>query len=207
MAEAGQNYETEIAQDFTEEIPLGERLLEKGVLSEDQLRIALVEQEADPSEPLGRVLVKLGFVTESTIRDVLSESKGAQSIDLTNVSVDPVAVGMVPIDIAKRYNVFPVGYDEENNILSIAAANPDDLLLFDQLQEDIFRKGINRGDLLDGKHRVAVAIGIAQRNAIGVSDGACIRRLVEDGHGPEQTCFGMHFATDTQGVGSTHVSG
>jgi len=135
MAEAGENYQDpDTGQAYVEEIPLGERLLEKGVLSEDQLRIALVEQESNPSEPLGRVLVKLGFVTESTIRDVLSESKGAQSIDLTNISVDPTAVGMVPIDIAKRYNVFPVGYDEENNILSIAAANPDDLLLFDQLQ-------------------------------------------------------------------------
>jgi type II secretory ATPase GspE/PulE/Tfp pilus assembly ATPase PilB-like protein len=134
MAEVGDENLQQTGEEYVEEIPLGERLLEKGVLSEDQLRIALVEQEADPSEPLGRVLVKLGFVSESTIRDVLSESKGAQSIDLTNVSVDPTAIGMVPIDIAKRYNVFPVGYDEENNILSIAAANPDDLLLFDQLQ-------------------------------------------------------------------------
>ncbi len=135
MAEIGENYqESGVVEQYVEDIPLGERLLEKGVLSEDQLRIALVEQESNPGEPIGRVLVKLGFVTESTIRDVLSETKGAQSVDLTNISVDPTAVNMVPLDIAKRYNVFPIGYDEENNILSIAAANPDDLLLFDQLQ-------------------------------------------------------------------------
>lgn len=171
-------------EQYAEEIPLGERLLEKGVLSEDQLRIALVEQESDPSEPIGRVLVKLGFVTEATIRDVLSETKGAQSIDLTNVSVDPAALKMVPMDIAKRYNVFPVGYDEQNNILSIAAANPDDLLLFDQLQS-----------VLEGS--VGLDIKIAGESEIG--------RAVDEFYGLELSIDGILREIET-GEADTEMS-
>lgn len=69
-------------------VPLGERLLEKRALSDDQLRIALYEQQSS-QEPLGRVLVRLGFVTEATIRDILSESGGVSVVDLRKITVDP----------------------------------------------------------------------------------------------------------------------
>ncbi|MEO7621684.1 MAG: hypothetical protein ABIS30_01350, partial [Gallionella sp.] len=49
---------------------LGQILIRKGVISEDQLRIALQEQ-GKTHQPLGRLLVRLGFLSEATIRDVL----------------------------------------------------------------------------------------------------------------------------------------
>lgn len=113
--------------------PLGERLLEKGVLSDDQLRIALFEQQ-DSRDPLGRVLVRLGFVTEATIRDIFSESGGASIIDLTRISVDPDVLARIPIDVAKRYNVFPVAFHEDRNTVVLAVANPNDLVLADQIR-------------------------------------------------------------------------
>ena len=112
-------------------IPLGEQLLEKGVLTEDQLRIALLEQETS-HEAIGRVLVNLGFVTESTIRDVLSEAQGAETVDLRQINVDPDALNMVPMEIAKRYNVLPFALQE--NVLTMAVANPSDLIVFEQVR-------------------------------------------------------------------------
>ena len=55
--------------------PLGRLLVEKGVISADQLRIALQEQRKN-HQPLGRQLVRHGFLSEATIRDVLSEILG-----------------------------------------------------------------------------------------------------------------------------------
>ena len=111
--------------------PLGDQLLSKGVLTEDQLRIALMEQESS-QEPIGRVLVNLGFVTESTIRDVLSESQGAETVDLRAINIDPEALNMVPMEIAKRYNVLPFALHD--NILTMAVANPNDLIIFEQIR-------------------------------------------------------------------------
>ncbi len=47
------------------QIPLGQTLLVKGIVSQDQLNIALTEQKRFKA-PLGKVLVMLGFVTEAT---------------------------------------------------------------------------------------------------------------------------------------------
>ena len=74
---------------------LGQVLIAKGILSEDQLRIALLEQMKS-NLPVGKLLVSLGFVTEATLRDALSESLGKQSIDLSNAIIDPSALALVP---------------------------------------------------------------------------------------------------------------
>ena len=119
--------------DEEEKVPLGESLLEKGVVSEDQLRIALLEQQTT-QDPLGRVLVRLGFVTEATLRDIFSESGGAETIDMSKITVDPEALNIVPMDVAKRYNVFPISVDQETSTVTLAVANPNDLILFDQIR-------------------------------------------------------------------------
>ncbi len=121
------------AKEEEEARPLGEQLLEKGVLSEDQLRIALFEQQ-ESREPLGRVLVRLGFVTEATIRDTLSEAGDSQTIDLRTITVDPDVLARIPIDIAKQYNVFPVAFDQEKGVIQMAVANPNDFIMIDQIR-------------------------------------------------------------------------
>ena len=55
--------------------PIGQILIAQGVISEDQLRIALLEQMKS-NQPVGKLLVSLGFVSEATLRDALGESLG-----------------------------------------------------------------------------------------------------------------------------------
>ena len=50
-----------------------QRLVEAGIVSADQLRIALTEQDRDGA-PLGRILIRLGFVTEAVMREQLGEA-------------------------------------------------------------------------------------------------------------------------------------
>ena len=52
---------------------LGQILIDQGILTEDQLRIALLEQTKQ-HVPVGKLLVQLGFVSEATLRDALSEN-------------------------------------------------------------------------------------------------------------------------------------
>ena len=54
---------------------IGEILIKNGVVSNDQIRIALIEQKKR-NEHLGRILVRLGFATEAIIRDVLGGALG-----------------------------------------------------------------------------------------------------------------------------------
>lgn len=113
--------------------PIGHLLIAKGVISEDQLRIATQEQNKTP-QPLGRLLVRLGFLSEATIRDVLSENLGQESVDLSSVLVDPAAITLVPKEIARRYILLPLSVDATNKILTIAIADPDNIIALDQVR-------------------------------------------------------------------------
>ena len=115
------------------QIPLGQTLLTKGIISQDQLNIALTEQKRF-KQPLGKVLVTLGFVTEATIRDILSETLGQVSIDLENTIVDPAAIAFVPKDMARRYHVLPVSYDADKRQLLIAVSDPANVVALDQIR-------------------------------------------------------------------------
>jgi general secretion pathway protein E/type IV pilus assembly protein PilB len=135
---------------------LGQVLIAKGILSEDQLRIALLEQ-AKSNLPIGKLLIALGFVTEATLRDALSESLGKQSIDLSNVIVDPAALTRVPRDLAKRHHLLPIDYDEELRRLTIATSDVNDIVALDRLR-GLTRDAIEIDTLLAGETEIDRAI-------------------------------------------------
>ena len=66
---------------------LGELMVQQGLISQDQLRIALMEQDQN-NIPLGRQLVRLGFVTEAMVRDLVAHTIGQESVDLSTVIAD-----------------------------------------------------------------------------------------------------------------------
>ena len=113
--------------------PLGRMLVDKGVISDDQLRIALQEQSKS-HQPLGRLLVRLGFLSEATIRDVLSENLGQASVDLTAVIIDPAALTLIPKDVARRYQLLPLSVDKAIHVLTLAVSDPDNIIALDQVR-------------------------------------------------------------------------
>jgi general secretion pathway protein E/type IV pilus assembly protein PilB len=113
--------------------PIGQILISEGILSEDQLRIALLEQMKN-DQPIGKLLVSLGFVTEATLRQALSESLGKQSIDLSHAVVDPQALKMVPRELAKRYHLLPLDYDQHNRRLTLAISDLNDIVGLDRVR-------------------------------------------------------------------------
>lgn len=113
--------------------PLGNMLVGKGVISNDQLRIALQEQNKT-HQPLGRLLVRLGFLSEATIRDVLSESLGHESVDFNSIIIDSAALALIPKDVARRYQLLPLSVDQRNRVLTLAVADPDNIIALDQVR-------------------------------------------------------------------------
>jgi type IV pilus assembly protein PilB len=137
-------------------LPLGSLLIEKGVISEDQLRIALIEQRRS-GEPLGKLLISLGFVTEATVREALSENLRTQSADLTSLVVDAVALKLIPKDVAKRYSVFPIVYERDTDNLILAMSDTSNIVALDQISAMLV-KGITVTPLLVNESDIARAI-------------------------------------------------
>lgn len=111
---------------------LGELLISRGLLSQDQLRIALHEQQA-AGQTLDEALVALGFIAADSLRDILAERLGQQPVCLKNLVADARALACIPRQFARRHGVFPVSHDAARDELLVASANPADIVAADQL--------------------------------------------------------------------------
>ncbi len=112
---------------------LGELMMQQGLISQDQLRIALIEQDQN-NIPLGRQLVRLGFVSESMVRDLVAHTIGQESIDLSTVVADNDALRMVPEDFSRRYHLLPVAYEDATKTMIVAMADMFNVVALDQLR-------------------------------------------------------------------------
>lgn len=135
---------------------LGEELIAQGLVTEDQVSIALKEQKKS-SKPLGESLVSLGFVTEAILRDALSEMLGRESIDLSNVVPDNESLQLIPKDLSVRFNIIPISFDAEHNTLSIAMTDIFNLVVLDRLRAIVGNR-IELIPLLAGESEISDAI-------------------------------------------------
>src|SRR3954462_11980377 len=135
---------------------IGQILIAQGILTEDQLRIALLEQ-LKTNQPVGKLLVNLGFVSEATLRDALSEKLGLQSVDLTQIVVDSVALKLVPREFARRHHIFPVALDRDTRKLIIALADTNNIVALDQVRAHL-RGEFELETRLAGETEIARAI-------------------------------------------------
>lgn len=111
---------------------LGDKLLDEGLITPDQLRIALTEQKRT-KEPLGKLFISLGFVTDAVIRDALGEASGQDSIDLTKVLADGEAIKLISKPLALRYKVIPITFDREKHSLTLAMGDIFDVVALDKV--------------------------------------------------------------------------
>ncbi|HNP63461.1 MAG TPA: GspE/PulE family protein [Woeseiaceae bacterium] len=137
-------------------LPLGERLIKAGLISEDQLQVALKEQSRN-DEPLGRILVNLGLISEGVLRDTLGESLGHDAIDLATAIPDPDALKMVPKNIARRYSMLPINFDKNEKVLTLAMADTFNIVAIDQVAATL-GSGIGISTLVAGEAEIEAAI-------------------------------------------------
>jgi type II secretory ATPase GspE/PulE/Tfp pilus assembly ATPase PilB-like protein len=135
---------------------LGEILIDEGVITEDQLNIALTEQKK-VHEPLGKLLVNLGFATEAIMRSALGEALEQPSVDLSRVVPDPDAINMINSDTARKHKVIPLNYDPVRSTLTIAMSDTFNLFTLDRIRIQIGQH-IELIPVLSGETEISNAI-------------------------------------------------
>jgi type II secretory ATPase GspE/PulE/Tfp pilus assembly ATPase PilB-like protein len=107
---------------------LGEVLIEKGLLSESRLKLALAHQKITGAL-LGEALIKLGFVSSREIAKTLAEQAGIPFIDLSEYTVAEEAIRLVPKDIAEKTGFIPLRLN--NGYIEIGITNPSNIHAID----------------------------------------------------------------------------
>ena len=102
---------------------LGDLLVAKGLVTEDQLADALVESK-EKGDLLGRVLLRRGYVFEEELARTLAEQWGLPWVSLYRIGVDARAVRLVPREIGLRYAAIPVRFID--GVPQVAFADPSD---------------------------------------------------------------------------------
>lgn len=135
---------------------LGEILIDEGVVTKDQLDIALTEQKKN-HEPLGKLLVSLGFATEAIMRSALGDALEQDSVDLSRVVPDPDAIKMITADTARKHKVIPLDFDAARSTLTIAMSDTFNLFSLDRIRIQIGQY-IELRPILAGEAEISNAI-------------------------------------------------
>ncbi|MBN2493000.1 MAG: hypothetical protein JXR96_00310 [Deltaproteobacteria bacterium] len=115
---------------------LGELLIERGIIDQDQLNAALAYQR-QWGHRLGVALVAKGFIPEGMLVKVLGEVMGLPTVDLSTVTFDAEALRMVPFNTCENNDLIPLALDEGRGgkqILTLAMADPMNLSIIDEIE-------------------------------------------------------------------------
>src|SRR5438876_6451533 len=114
--------------------PIGELLVRAGHLTWERLEQALAEQRslAKPTR-IGEVLVARGWVSPKALAQALAEQHGLEFVDLARVEVEPQASSLLTEQFARRAQVLPVRFLEED-LVQVALADPTNLRTADDLR-------------------------------------------------------------------------
>jgi len=149
--------------------PLGQRLVEAGLINDTQLQSALREQQKT-REYLGRILIRLGYVSEEAVAAALSAQARVKYVDLGQYSPQPEALQLVQEKFAREHHLVPLSY--VGKVLVVAMANPLDIITIDEVRRmskgPVEVVGATQSEVLEALDR-----------AYGVGVGAAWNEIVE----------------------------
>ncbi|HEX2808294.1 MAG TPA: ATPase, T2SS/T4P/T4SS family, partial [Kineosporiaceae bacterium] len=114
---------------------LGDVLVDEGLITADQLQEALRDQKSPdrPRRRIGQVVTDLGFASERQVAECLAHLLGLDLIDLSKRAPMPDMVRQLPKQVAERTRVLVID-KKENGTLVVAAADPTNVLAFDDVR-------------------------------------------------------------------------
>ncbi len=114
--------------------PLGQMLVEKGLISAQQLREALEAQQQSDLR-IGEILVGLGHLDRRALFETLAEQLRVPFVDLEQSQIDANVAGLVPRDLAEKYDCIPIGRGD--GTIRVAMAEPGNVMAEDDLRAQL----------------------------------------------------------------------
>lgn len=109
---------------------LGDHLVQRGLITEGQLAVALQQQERT-GERLGRLLLILGAIRRLDLARALAELWQLPFITITPDSVTPAVAHRFPLEATLRFRAVPLS--DDGTTLTVAVADPPSAELRDTL--------------------------------------------------------------------------
>lgn len=113
--------------------PLGQLLLAKGLIQQEQLERALDEQKRSGHQKLlGEVLVEMRFCSEDQITESLAQAYGVPYARISPKIADPKVIQVLPKEFLEKHQVLPLYLVE--GILTVAVPEPANVFLLEEIE-------------------------------------------------------------------------
>ena len=118
---------------YRKKIRLGDILLGKGIIDQNQLNTGLAEQKKS-GIMLGEMLVQLNYVTQEQLNDVLCEHLHIEFVDMRTYEPNENVLKLLDEALMRKYSLIPMDYDSDNaGALKVAMADPMDIIAMDDI--------------------------------------------------------------------------
>jgi type IV pilus assembly protein PilB len=112
---------------------LGEMLVDKGLLTDDQLQ-AMMQEQLKNKKFLGQMLVEKGLITENELFQTIAEQFNIEFVGLADEEIDwDVALGFSS-SIITEHKCLPLRFDQETVVLAIT--NPLDAWVLETVEKE-----------------------------------------------------------------------
>ena len=112
---------------------LGDILIDDGVITFDQLKVALDKQK-ESGQRLGVTFVETGITTEEAIATALSRQLGLEMVNPGDIEIEDSVKFLVNDKILKKYNVLPFEIPADSpNTIRVAMPDPMDMMAIDDI--------------------------------------------------------------------------
>lgn len=135
-------------------MPIGQYLVEKGLLTEENLQKVLEKQKESKGKMFGDVIVDMGLISDKDFAKVLAERLNVPYVDLDETEFIPEVVKKIPEAVAKKYNLIAISLFGKR--LTVATNDPANFYIFEDVR---IITGCNVVPVLATKMSIAKYIG------------------------------------------------
>lgn len=113
-------------------LPLGMLLVHARIISERELENALQKQQTVWNRHLGQILIEMGLADAPLIAQAIAAQSRLPYVDLSDVTISPEAVALIPPHLAQLHRCIP--FRTDSGSVDVAMANPLDLIALEDLE-------------------------------------------------------------------------
>lgn len=125
---------------FGKRQPIGVELVKRGIVTENDVQTALIEQKKSPNKKIGEILKEMNVCGQRTLIQAIGDILGVKGVILTKESVQIDILDYISIEMAKRYHVVPFGL--ENGKIKVCFSDVTNRRNFEAVKMLMLNRGL-----------------------------------------------------------------
>ena len=126
--------------EFKKKQPIGIELIKRGLVTEDDVRKALLEQKKSPNRKLGEIIKDMNVCDSRSLIQAIGDILGVKGVILTDDSIKINMLEYISLEMAKKYNAIP--FDIEGNKIKVCFADTTNKRIFEAIRMLMINKGL-----------------------------------------------------------------